>query len=296
TTPHYAHTATKLQNGEVLVRGGFGSGIDCEDLGNPATAIAELYHPTTGAFESIGRMAEGRGGHTATLLANGKVLIAGGGDSAGSILPFYGTSSRTAEAYDPATGAFTPTGSMVTARFGHTATLLSDGKVLIAGGVESGDTVSQTTPTAELYDPSTGTFTPTGSLAVARAGHTATLLNDGKVLIAGGLTDTRDPALGTPTAEIYDPSTGTFSRTGDMGVAREAHTATLLANGAVLIAGGGLSSPTLFAEIYDPSTGSFTPTGAMGTGRVGHTATLLPDGRVLVAGGGYFLASAEIYK
>jgi hypothetical protein len=296
TTAHYAHAATLLQGGEVLITGGFASGFDCEDLGEPAQVVAEVYNPATGAFESTGHMVEGRGGHTATLLPNGKVLVAGGGDAGGGTLPFFGDSSNTAELYDPATQVFTRTGSMVTSRFGHTATLLSNGKVLIVGGVESGVMLFQMTPTAELYDPATGTFTPTGSLAVARAGHTATLLKDGKVLIAGGLTNTQDSASGTASAEIYDPSTGTFTRTGDMGVAREAHTATLLTDGTVLIAGGGLSSPTLFAEIYDPSTGSFTPTGSMGTARVGHTATLLTDGRVLVAGSGYFLASAELYK
>jgi hypothetical protein len=296
----YAHTATRLSNGEVLVTGGFGQLQLC-DLQKPEVdevtqASAELYNPSTGAFESTGSMAEARGGHTATLLSNGKVLIAGGGDSGGFTLPYYGTSSRTAELYDPATGEFTPTGSMVTARYGHTSVLLKNGKVLIVGGVESGDSLFQTIPTAELYDPAAGTFTPTGSLAVARAGHTATVLSDGKVLITGGLTDTNDPASSTSTAEIYDPSTRTFSTTGEMGEARAGHTATLLPNGTVLIAGGGLSSPIAFAEIYDPSTGTFAPTGSMETGRVWHSATLLQNGKVLVAGGGYFLSSAELYK
>jgi hypothetical protein len=296
TAGHYSHTATLLQSGEVLVTGGFASGFDCEDLGEPAESVAEIYNPATGAFGTTGFLVEARGGHTATLLPNGKVLIAGGGDQGGGTLPDFGTSSNTAELYDPAAGAFTRTGDMVTGRYGHTATLLSNGKVLIVGGVESGDSLFRTIPTAELYDPSAGTFTPTGSLAVARAGHTATLLSGGKVLITGGLTDPTNFESSTTTAEIYDPSTGAFSLTGEMGIAREAHTATLIPNGTVLITGGGLSSPTLFAEIYDPSTGSFTPTGSMGTGRVGQTATLLQNGDVLVAGSGYFLASAELYK
>ncbi len=289
----YAHTATLLANGGVLVTGGFGSGVDCEDLGEPAQNSAELYDPSTGTFKGTGGMLHGRGGHTATLLSNGKVLVVGGGDQGGGTLPFYGTGSDTAELYDSNTGAFASTGKMATARLGHTATLLPTGKVLIVGGVAT--SVSQPTVAAEMYDPATATFTTTGSMARARAGHTATILQDGKVLITGGYTDfTNGEFHATSTAELYDPVTATFSATGSMLAARFVHTATLLPNGTVLIAGG----PHSTAELYDPATGVFSPTGGMETGRAEHSATLLQYGKVLVAGGGsrFPLVTAELYK
>jgi WD40 repeat protein len=270
-SPRYAHTATSLLNGEVLVTGGIPSGIDCEDLGTPAVNSAELYDPSHGSFTTTGSMMELRVWHTATLLTDGKVLVAGGTD--GNL-----STSKTAELYDPKTGAFSSTGDMSIHRSSHTATLLANGKVLIAGGP---------TAKAEIYDPGTRTFSPTGSMTAARAGHTATLLATGRVLITGGSE--------LATAEVYDPTTGSFAPTGSMGQARSSHTATLLSDGSVLIAGGGDST----AEIYNPSTGSFTPTGGMEIGRAGHTATLLPNGKVLVAGGGdshHPLATAELYK
>lgn len=288
----YAHTATLLLNGKVLVVGGFASTNACWDAGEPAQLSAELYDPSTGSFQLTASMSTERGGHTATLLPNGKVLIAGGGNEGGGDLPFYGTPSNSAELYDPGKGIFNLTGSMAHARFGHTSTLLPNGKVLITGGVAT-DT-SESTVSAELYDPSTGKFNPTGSMATARAGHTATLLPNGRVLIAGGATLTNGQFQASATAELYDPATGSFSSTSPMEAARVEHTATLLQNGTVLIAGGNDST----AEIYDPATGSFSTTGAMETSRSEHTATLLLNGTVLVTGGGSFLRSqtAEVYK
>jgi WD40 repeat protein len=290
----YAHTATLLQNGDALLAGGFGSGYDCEDLGEPSQSSAEIYNPSTGTFQTAGNMTMGRAGHTATLLANCEVLFVGGGDQGGATLPFYGTASATAELYDPSANAFTSTGRMAAARFGHTATLLKSGKVLIAGGTDSySDSPLSTT---EIYDPATGHFVPSGSMTTPRMGHTATLLADGRVLITGGfITGLINGQFGvSSTAELYDPATDSFSTTGQMGVMREEHTATLLPNGLVLVAGGG--NPT--AEVYDPSTGLFVPTSSMETERTGHSATLLPNGKVLVAGGGsrFPLASAELYQ
>jgi hypothetical protein len=183
---------------------------------------------------------------------------------------------------------------MAAARFGHTATLLKNGKVLVVGGTD----FYSSTPfsAAEIYDPATGHFSLTGSMATPRAGHSATLLEDGKVLITGGFnTGLINGQFGvSSTAELYEPANGSFSATGQMGVMRDEHTATLLPNGMVLVAGGG--SPT--AEVYDPSTGVFSPTGSMESERTGHSATLLSNGKVLVAGGGSFspLASAELYQ
>ena len=285
----FGHTATLLPNGTVLLAGGFVNSVWDYSVSG-ATNGASLYGSATGEFSSTASMTASRGGHTATLLANGKVLIAGGADQDPT-----GTGLASAELYDPSTGTFTQTGSMAVGRFLHTATQLQDGKVLIVGGVATSS--SDPVATAEVYDPGTGTFSMTGAMATARERHTATLLADGRVLIVGGTTSTGTGDMEpTTTVEIYDPSTGLFSVTGSMAEARTFHTATLLPNGTVLVAGGGDENST--AEVYDPATGSFSITGGMEVGRSGHTATLLPNGSVLVAGGGIFagLASAELYQ
>ena len=190
-------------------------------------------------------------------------------------------------------GTFSNTGSMTTPREDHTATLLLDGRVLIAGGAdgEPGKCNYQPIASAELYDPATGTFSPTGSMTITRIRHTATLLSDGRVLITGG--------DGYGSAELYDPATGTFTPTGTMTANRSQHTATLLSDGRVLIAGGADWNVATVAELYDPRTGTFTRTGTMTTDRGWSyarlfTATLLTDGRVLIAGG-QNIASAEVY-
>ena len=194
-------------------------------------------------------------------------------------------------------GKFTATGNLTTERAWHTATLLTNGKVLVAGGLTNFILAS-----AELYDPSTGTFTATGSMTTARWDHTATPLPDGKVLIAGGFkldSTVGNSAFGVlASAELYDPSTGIFTAIGMMTKPRAWHTATLLANGTVLIAGGqydGFNAGSS-AELYDPVTGRFMPTGNMTVARGGHIATLLPNGKVLIvpAADGSSL-SAEIY-
>jgi hypothetical protein len=231
---------------------------------------------STGSFTATGNMTTPRAQHTATLLTNGKVLIVGGSPSA----------PASAELYDPVPGIFAATGNMTQGRAYHTATLLPDGKVLIVGGCANlfFDCILPALSSAELYDPVTGNFTPTGSMTTGRAsGFTATLLSNGKVLIVGG---TPDPSRGffvATDAELYDPFTGTFARTGDLNVRREGHTATLLANGKVLIAGGVDSGDEAIAaaELYDTETGTFTPTGGIGEGVASvQRATLLPDGTV----------------
>jgi N-acetylneuraminic acid mutarotase len=286
----YGHTATLLQNGNVLLAGGFLNSVWDYYGSSTSDNGAGLYDSATGVFSATGNMTADRGDHTATLLANGKVLIAGGADQDPT-----GTGLASAELYDPSTGTFTQTGSMAVGRFLHTATQLQNGKVLIVGGVLS--SASDPVATAEVYDPATGIFTMTGAMATAREQHTATLLADGRVLIVGGTTSPGTGDLqGTATVEVYDPSTGSFSVTGSMAEARTFHTATLLPNGKVLVAGGGDENST--AEVYDPVTGSFSITGGMEIGRSGQTATLLPNGSVLVAGGGIFagLVSAELYQ
>lgn len=271
TVPREFHTATLLPNGTVLIAGGF-------SFGNGPFSTwdsAEIYDPSTDAFASTGSMTAARHMHTATLLPNGKVLIAGGAFGNG------GPSQASAELYDPATGKFTATGSMTVPRAQHLATLLNTGEVLIAGG---------SSLTAELYDPYTGTFSATGDMTEPGFVGTATLLPDGRVLFTRSVSEVYEDH-----ADLYDPATGTFTRTGDLiDVSTtgpplkpgEQPTATLLANGKVLIAGGTWGDfGSNIAEIFDPASGLFNATGTMTAG-IGAfaAATLLPEGKVLIAG------------
>jgi len=269
----YGHTATRLRDGRVLVAGG----VD-------TYGRAELYDPRTGAWTDTGRMRAEQFDYTATLLPDGRVLAAGGQGVA-----LFGRPG--AEVYDPRTGRWSVTGRMVTTRYGHTATPLRTGQVLVASGYDvhdqNGDNAVPVA-SAELYDPRAGTWRATGRLHTARAHGTATLLPDGRVLVAGGSAGSRNQ-LGAAfaSAEVYDPRAGRWSVTGAMTVARQDHTATLLPDGRVLVAGGvGKNGHALAsAEVYDPRSGRWTTTGVQRAARALHTATLLPGGRVLVAGG-----------
>ena len=286
TAGRWGHTATLLPDGRVLIAGGSGS--------TDRLASAELYDPKSGTFSHTGSMTTPRLGHTATLLSDGRVLIAGG-EPAVALVP---SAQASAELYDPATGTFGSTGSMTAARRDHTATLLPDGRVLIAGGADERGIYGNSLSSAELYDPKAGTFSITGSMTMGRFGHTANLLPDGRVLVAGGTAGAADVPWSQASAEVYDPATGTFGPTGSMTAARRDHTATLLPDGRVLIAGGADSGTLASAELYDPATGSFRATASMTRDRQASTATLLADGRVLVAGGwdNGPLASAELYR
>jgi N-acetylneuraminic acid mutarotase/TolB-like protein len=202
------------------------------------------------------------------------------------------TDARGPAIVDP---AWTTAGSMATARANHTATLLSSGKVLVAGGMTAAS--GATTATAELFDPATGSWSATGSMATARYGHTAVLLKNGKVLMTAGFTG----STYTQTVELYDPSAGTFATTGATSTKHYAATATLLPSGKVLVASGNTYdyTQTTVAELYDPSAGTWAPTGSLTTGRAWAASTLLPSGKVLVAGGGTvanaYTATAELY-
>ncbi len=239
------HTATLLSNGKVLIAGGCAI-QSCE--GGPMSSSTELYDPDSRRFTQGPRMnAERAGGHIATALADGRVLIAGGWER---------TPTTLAELYDPSTNRFVAAPSLRTGRSDATASLLRDGRVLIAGGYDGANRLSS----AELYDPVAGTMTNAGSLAGPRAGHVAVVLQDGRVLLVGG----HGGSAGVlRSAELYDPRNGTFTPTGGMTQPRHKHAAVLLGDGSVLVIGGADSRDGAgryaTAERYDPSTGAFSP-------------------------------------
>ena len=300
TTPRMGFTATALINGKVLLAGGFDDQNNVLDTG-------ELYDPVAHKFSLVANtMSDRRAFHTATLLLSGKVLLAGGATN------LTGDTTNSADIYDPASNSFTPaTFPMDHQRAAHTATLLTTGplagKVLIAGGV-GGSSFFFKDSSAEIYDPASQEFTLLSSfMNEPRSMHSATLLDDGTVLLAGGFSGTVAVSGGalsgasgliSNSAETFDPATGDFTCVGgfntdttrcnqSMTVARAGHTATLLASGPsphrVLIAGGiGAADPAAHglelssAELFNPAAGgSFAATGAMSTARALHTATLL---------------------
>ncbi len=282
TAPRNGHAAVLLPNGKVLLVG--------------TVQAADLYDPATGTFQSAGQTLFNHGFTvTATLLNDGRVFIIGGTNTPSG-----------AELYDPVSGRFAAAGMPIQPHgYAHTATLLNDGRVLVVGGLESsgfGGSCSDTNAGAELFDPKTGGFVRTGALTVNRNYHTATLLSDGRVLIAGGILkgSFSNPCnMEFDSAEIYDPAAGTFSLAGQMQAARGAHFAALLPSGKVLLGGGDEGGAS--AELFDPMTATFTSTGSMSdTSRAVSTATLLPSGQVLVAGGksvfNVSTNSAEVYN
>ncbi len=230
-----------------------------------------------------GKMNAPRMNHTATTLADGRLLVAGGQNPL-RYLP-------TAEILDPATGTWTLTDRMSQARSDHVAVFLEDGKVLIAGGRNEHGALLST----EVYEPTTETWTSAGDLNTARSGHAAVRLLDGRVLAIGGQNISGFVAV----TEILDPDTGAWTIAGSLNVGRRGHTASLLPNGTVLVAGGHNDAGFLDSvEIFDPATLTWAPGTSMQTARDGHTAVMLSTGRLLVAGGegpAGFLTSAEIY-
>jgi hypothetical protein len=259
-TPRAQLTATLLTNGKVLVAGG-NSGT------YSALSSAELYDPTSGAWSATGSLITPRMRHTATLLLDGRVLVAGGRSVVESL--------ASAELYDPRTGRWSATGSMLHARQNHAAILLADGRVLVVGGAGRGDP-------AELYDPGSGTWNETEptKFAYLVGYQTPMRLADGTVLI-----------IGDGPAELYSPDTGGWTLPGGPHSTGEESSATLLADGRVLISGGenqsgSVFTPRLSAQLYDPTTGTSTATGSMKSRAAFAPGFLLADGTVLVVGGG----------
>jgi Galactose oxidase, central domain len=253
-----------------------------------SSAVAYSNPIDVEGFCATGGLNTPRAYATTTLLADGRVLVAGGQDQGGNIL-------ASAEIYDPSTGAFTPTnGPMTIARKGHQAVLLPSGQVLIVGGVTTGGVVLAS---AELFNPSTGLFTATGSMNVPRVNAQATWSSFArKALITGG----SNTGGQTAAAEVYDPSTGQFGPAGNMNQTREFHTAIELTDGRILIVGGAGSGPAT-AELWDPTSGLFTATGPLpqtpddpSGARDGQGAIVLPDGRVLLAGGEQAPSSGQL--
>lgn len=275
----FGHAAVALRDGRVLVVGGW--------QGHSPVGSAELWDPVTGTFSATGSPEEARNHASATLLDDGRVLVAGG--FAGQY-EYPWNAVATAELWNPANGTFTATGSLVTARAGHSAIRLADGRVVVTG---NGPT--------EVWDPATGEFSQVGPAMGGEGpamGDRVIPLADGRILIIEG-----------SSAKVWEPGSGSASDAGPLVEARGTSSATLLRDGRVLVVGGraypgsgegggtvedgrfvivadrGSPSRLASAELWDPTTGQFTPTGSMTRGRIGHTATLLPDGRVLILGG-----------
>jgi hypothetical protein len=288
---HVARTAAvavTLHDGRVLVAGG-------RQAGSVYDASAELYDAAAGTWTSTGPMAAGRALAGAVVLADGRVLVVGGDGPADAAVG--------AELYDPATNAWTPTGPVAHVRESPGVVALHDGRVLAAGGWDGGDQAS-----AELFDPTTSTWTAAAPMTEPRTEPGAAVLPDGRVLVAGGNGWADGHPTASRTAELYDPQTNAWARTGDLAVPRgEGNTMETLADGRPMIIGGfwwtvvnagppptwSASRDEATAETYDAASGTWTPTAPMAYGSAGHVSAVLPNGDVLVAGGYGALTGAE---
>lgn len=295
--PRANFTATLLRDGRVLIAGG--TSVLVLSTESAATASTELYNPVTQSFMPGGPMSLPREGHTATLLADGRVLVVGGHPDVAE--PAYAS----AEVYDPLANRWSSVAPMHHARTWQAAVLIAGGKVLVVGGtaadpmgiVPNGATAASLPP--ELYDPGRNTWT---DLAMPKYDRpiepTATLLRDGRVLVVGGQRMWQSPDVGAERSEIYDPKRNEWSSAPpeNWGAARQFHTATLLNDGTVLVAGGlqedaastpgGAFHPGRETSIYDPVRNSWSDGPDLGVARSGQAAVQLADGRVLVAGAG----------
>ncbi|MCP4664589.1 MAG: DUF11 domain-containing protein [bacterium] len=280
----HLHTATLLPSSEVLLVGGHGSAGNSLDT-------AELYDPATEQFSVLPNLLnQPREYHTATLLPSiGKVLVVGGIDAVGAIQ----TALQSAEIFDPQAGSWSTTAPPLIDRWGHTASLLPTGEVMVVGG---GRDDGSTTVLVELYDPVLESWSELNPLAIDRRNHTATVLSDGRLLVAGGIRDAA-PDVVLNSVEIYDPITGQWTGPAAMSEPRFNHAAVLLPSGKLLVMGGQDQSGAdlASAELYDPGLGTWQTVDPMTIARRDHDATLLPSGEVLVVGGRN-RTRAEIYR
>jgi hypothetical protein len=278
STGRQQHTTTLLADGRVLVAGG--------SAGAPLTS-AEIYDPLTNAWSAAAELGAARSGHSATLLGDDSVLVAGGRGPDGRAL-------TSAERFDPATGGWTTFAPMTDARSAHQAVRLRDGRVLVIGGILPTGGGPTATAYCELFDPVTGGWTPTAELSTPRAGHQATLLPDGTVLVTGGDTAgvQADGAFrpdSLDTAETYDPAIGGWTPVARMPGRRTRHRSVLLRTGRVLVVGGTggpeFAAGYRSAAVYDPGSDTWTTTGALALGRWAQLTAELADGRIVAAGG-----------
>jgi len=297
TTARSRHTATLLLDGRVLVAGGRTQVAS----GRISTASAELYNPSTGAW--TGSLSRARDFHAATLLSDGRVLVTGG-----ITVGVNGNGAeKSAEIYNPNTGLWSKADHLANPRFGHTATSLPDGKILVAGGAGAGGDC-ESVRTTEIYDPVTDTWKPAAPMDSARGFYAALLLQNGRVAVFGGNTLPVATCVPTATAELYNDASNNWTAAASMTFSRTGHTISSLTDGRILVAGGRSFDGSVYgsvaaAEIYNPADGSWSAAPDMNAARAYHTTTLLPDGRILVAGGhanGSFfadqLSTAELYS
>jgi N-acetylneuraminic acid mutarotase len=284
-----AHRAVTLDNGRVLVTGGLES--------QPAQAKnSQVYNPATNSWTDVAPNAITRVNGTLTRLPGNRALAAGGDDNDGSGVPYFDT----AEIYDFATNSWIPASGMMSVRRQfQQAVPLNDGRVLMIGGQISPSTGAySSTPLVDAYSPATDSWTPLAPLITTRYLHTATKLDNGKVLVVGGVLLTTTTGTLLASAELYDPASNTWSPAGSLATPRSEHSAVLLANGKVLVVGGEDGGPPLYsAELYDPATNSWTSAGSAISGPRTPTSALLSDGRVLVTfnANGHPDKTAQIY-
>ena len=286
-------SAVTLRDGRVVVAGG--------GLGSIPLDATEIFDPTTRRWSTSAKLNEARRGHVALRLRDGRVLVAGG-IARGRLL-------RSAEIFDSRKESWTKAADMKVPRLGHTMTLLPDGRVLVAGGTGTRGPASEGSQSvrpiasAEIFDPASRRWTSVGGMLTPRFEHTATELADGRVLIAGGLGYEQGKVQPVAAAELFDPSTGTFTRAASMQEPRTDHAATALEGGRVIVLGGDSGrSAIASAEVYDAARGAWSKAASLREARRGHSVTVLRDGTVVVVGGEYFnegtrtsLASAERY-
>ncbi|HHI80871.1 MAG TPA: hypothetical protein ENK02_12960 [Planctomycetes bacterium] len=288
-------TATALKNGKILVVGGANSA--------GVLKTCELYDPKTNKFSPTGSLSVPRAGHTASLLPDGRVLITGGLSDISSALKAVGSMKKSTEIYDPKTGRFSAGPNMSRERIAHTASLLPNGKILIAGGISLNGffRLPGMTSRCEIFDPKTNRFSGASSLPFTTAAHSQIRLKSGRILVAGGA---RSSLLITDAKPIkdaarFDPTTGRWTRVGSMAVARTLPSLARLAGGKILVIGGAqgtLDKPTATArcEVFDPATARFGPATSLGISRAGAPALSLREGQIMVVGGGTGQGSKSI--